>query len=264
MTDQNESSPEPTLPVMSEVDGQKPAKTSGFAVASFALGIGALSTCGLTTPLGLIFGIISIIQIKMKKVSNQNRFYAISGITINAIIMMALSIYISMWQTSMFMTDDDKQHQCASNLKQIGTTLQMYMGENDQCLPPSDKWIDLLSSYTKSEQILKCPSESKTKTGYAMNKDIGGIDENVMGDTSLVVVFFDSMATDNPYGGTELLPSPERHIISRKYNAEKIDQLQPGGKEDQLRVNNFCFADGHTKSMTANQVHSVVWNPIKK
>ncbi|MHB1457293.1 MAG: hypothetical protein ACYC0V_10300 [Armatimonadota bacterium] len=220
MTDHNQPPVDPTIPKMSEVNDLKPMKTSGFAVASFALGIAALATCGLTTPLGLIFGIISIIQIKTKKVSNLNRFYAISGITINAIIMAALAIYISMWQASMFMTDDDKQHLCASNLKQIGTTLQMYMSENDQCLPPSDKWIDLLSPYRKSDQILKCPSESKAKIGYAMNNGASGIAERQMRDTSLVVVLFDSIQKDSPHGGTELLPLPERHILLHEYDSE--------------------------------------------
>lgn len=264
MTDHDDQPPvEPTHPAMSEVNDLKPTKTSGFAVASFALGIAALFTCGLTSPLGFIFGILAIIQIRTRRTLPIGRFYAISGTAINAIAMV-LWIYIGSCLSWIPFEGSDRTHLCASNLKQIGTAMHMYMNDNDSYLPTSDKWVDQILPYIRGKHTRTCPSAWRVKIGYAMNKDVSGISENVMSDLSSVVVFFDSIPTDNPYGGTELLPSPERHILSRRYDSEKMDQLQPGGKKEQLRVNNFCFTDGHVGSMTANQVHSMIWNPIKK
>ena len=91
MTDQNQPLVEPSIPKMLEVDGQKLMKTSGFGIASFTLGIIAMFTFGLTSSLGLVFGIIAIIQMRMRKPALTGRFYVISGIIINVIMMAVLA-----------------------------------------------------------------------------------------------------------------------------------------------------------------------------
>lgn len=264
MTDQNKSSPEPMLPRMSEVGEQKPLKTSGFAVASFALGIVSVATCGLTSLLGLIFGIISIIQIKFRKVSNCNKFYAISGTVIN-IIMMAFLIFMITSQKSI--QDGHKTIACSTNLKQLGTAMMMYANENDECLPTSDKWIDSLSPYMRNSSILKCPSVLgiKSRTSYAMNNGISGVKEDKLNDSSGTVLLFDSTPGDCPHGGIELIPSPERHIVYLNEDYIDIKEIpQKYRRKLFLKVNNFYFADGHIKQITADMAPSLIWNPVKK
>lgn len=63
---------------------------------------------------------------------------------------------------------------CASNLKQLGTAIMMYMQDHDQTYPviaqadkadvgPSNPygWADSLDPYIKSTQVFQCPDESK-------------------------------------------------------------------------------------------------------
>ena len=74
-----------------------------------------------------------------------------------------------------------RQISCLSNLKQIGTAVQMYAGDYDEKLnyyqqPWGVAWYDVLQPYTKNDQIQVCPSKaewnptaSPHKTGYGLN-----------------------------------------------------------------------------------------------
>lgn len=264
MTGHNQPPAEPTIPAMSEANDLKPTKTSGFAVASFTLGIVAMFTFGFTSPLGLVFGIIAVIQMRMRKPVLTGRFYVISGIIINVIMMAVLVRIIANLN---YIQNGHITVACSSNLKQIGTAMMMYSNENDECLPPADKWIDSISPYMRDNRILKCPSVvgAKTRTSYAMNNNLSGVKEDAIGDLPGTVLLFDSIPGDCPHGGTELLPSPERHIPYLGNEFTDTDEPQQDNKsEKHLKVNNFCFADGHTKSMTADQARSIIWNPARK
>lgn len=264
MTDQNQSSREPTIPVMADAHDGKPAKTSGFGIASFTLGIIAMFSCGLTSFLGLIFGIVSIVQIRRNSPSLTGRFYAISGTIVNAVMLAAL---ILLGTLRMQVQDVHRTYMCASNLKQIGLAMMMYMDENDQCLPSSEKWIGSVSRYRSSDRVLRCPSVRSPKACYAMNDGLSGTKEDTVSDPSKTVLLFDSVPGDTPHGGPELIPSPERHILSSRDEfggLANMDELRQGNEGSRtIKVNNFCFADGHVRSMTARKVHSLIWNPAK-
>ncbi len=62
---------------------------------------------------------------------------------------------------------------CLSNMRQIGTGLQLYTDDHDSYLPPAQlpqtgspvySWPTLMFSYVKSEQIFVCPSGEEVKT----------------------------------------------------------------------------------------------------
>jgi len=75
-----------------------------------------------------------------------------------------------------------RQINCVSNLKQIGTAVQMYATDYDERLnyyqqPWGVAWYDVLDPYTKNTQLRVCPSKSDWnpshathKTGYGLNQ----------------------------------------------------------------------------------------------
>ncbi|MHB0999860.1 MAG: DUF4190 domain-containing protein [Armatimonadota bacterium] len=251
---------------MTDINDQKPIKTSGFATASLVLGILAMFSCGLTALPGLIFGIISVIQIRRSMRSLAGWPRAMAGTIINAFMLaafLALNVYLSM--LPILVGNDDKTHLCSSNVKQIGCAFIMYMAENDSCLPPSDKWVDSLRPYIKNERILKCPSAKKIDIGYAMNENLSRLDENQMSDTAQFVLVFDAVENDSHYGGPELLPSPERHARHIRLDHESVDSAHLPVKESEYeKVNIFGFADGHSKAITKKEARTLIWGPATK
>lgn len=72
-----------------------------------------------------------------------------------------------------------RQSSCNSNLKQIGTSLAMYMQDYDGMAFSSSwggtglPWWDLITPYTKNRGIYICPSASHT--GYSVNWPAPGV-----------------------------------------------------------------------------------------
>ncbi len=69
-----------------------------------------------------------------------------------------------------------RQINCVSNLKQIGTAVQMYATDYDERLnyyqqPWGVAWYDVLDPYTKNTQLRVCPSKSDWNPSHATHKD---------------------------------------------------------------------------------------------
>lgn len=69
--------------------------------------------------------------------------------------------------------ENARRASCQSNLKQLGLALMQYAQDYDEKLP-TDRWnitptaryaLVLLGAYTRSDQILRCPSDSAEATG---------------------------------------------------------------------------------------------------
>ena len=265
MTDQNELSPEPMLPVMTEAKGQKPQKTSKYGIFSFIFGIIAIFTFGFTSPLGFVFAIISIVEIRMNKHLIKGRFYVISGTIINT-IMMAVLIFMIIFEVSAL--NVRKTHACSTNLRRLGVAMMMYADDNNDRFPPSNRWIDSISRYAGPDPaFFLCPSErgNRFRSSYGMNDDLGGVRQDELNDRSRTALLFDAIPGDCLHGGQELVPSPERHILYLKEDGVDIYDMEKNGNKGKryLKVNNFCFADGHVKPVTIDEVPSLIWKPLK-
>jgi hypothetical protein len=64
---------------------------------------------------------------------------------------------------------------CISNMKQLGTGIQIYLGDYDDKLPPHG-WDREIYPYTKNTGLTTCPAieDRKLKYGYAMNREVMG------------------------------------------------------------------------------------------
>lgn len=136
-----------------------------------------------------------------------------------------------------------KQTTCQSNLKQMGTAMQMYAQDYGGKFPPADEWNDLIYPYTKNPKLLICPlARDKSKPSYAMNSRLSGFAGNKVKDPLSTIMLFESKPGVNQSGDPEILVSPPRHKIG----------------------NNFGFSDGHVKWCGQSDFGSLQWDPNKK
>jgi prepilin-type processing-associated H-X9-DG protein len=245
MTDQNLPLPETSIPNMTESNDLIPPKRSGFAAASLILGITGFITCGITAAIGLILGIISLVQMgKDKSLTGQK--LAVAGVIVSSIAVICIPVYAIVGAIAFpfFAKAREAAHAttCMSNVKQISTCMMMYSGENDDTLPASGKWVEAVSVYLHNDGILQCPSEKTHGTCYAMNSKLNIISVKKIKSPIDTVMIFESNPMDNPNGGKELLPYPGRHS----------------------HTNNIGFADGHVKWIRDEDLASVKWDPAGK
>ena len=230
---------------MTELNDLKPPKKSGFATASLILGITGFITCGITAAIGLILGIISLVQMgKDKSLTGQK--LAVAGVVVSSIAVICIPIYLIVGAIAFPVfakaREAARATTCMSNVKQISTCMMMYSGENDDTLPASRKWVEAVSVYLHNDGILQCPSEKTHGTCYAMNNKLSKITIKNIKNPINTVMIFDSNPMINPNGDKELLPYPERHNMG----------------------NNIGFVDGHVKVMLNDDLASVKWDPSGK
>lgn len=115
--------------------------------------------------------------------------------------------------------------ECAAQLKQLSTALQMYCQDNDGRLPPGDAWADGLLRYTRDSDLLICPSRPGLLSGYAFRSEFARLPLNRIPVPEETPLLFESvLGVPNAAGGLESFTAPHR------------------GK------GNVVFADGHVKS----------------
>ena len=248
MTDQNQTSPGHSIPEMSELNDRKPQK-SGFATASLVLGIFGFITCGITAAFGLIFGIISLVQIgKDKSVIGQKT--AVAGVVVSSIAIICVPVYAIvgaiMFPVFAKAREAARATSCMNNVKQISMGVIMYSNDNNDTLPASRKWVEAISTYVPDKRVLRCPTASimsnSGSTCYAMNSKLNKIDIKKIKSPEDTAMIFESIPGNNPNGGKELLPSPGRHY----------------------GTNSIGFADRHVKATRDEDLASVKWDPSGK
>jgi prepilin-type processing-associated H-X9-DG protein len=114
---------------------------------------------------------------------------------------------------------------CLSNAKNLALAVQMYLADNDDWFPRTDRWVAELEFYVKGAEVPRCPQdESEAACSYGMNQALHGMSVRDIAKPPDVVVFFETERPgDNPVGGAGDVVSPGRH----------------------LEGSNYGFADGH-------------------
>lgn len=227
--------PAPGLPPYSSQLSQ-PAGTSGLAIASLVLGILGFFSCGITSIIGLILGIIAIAQ-------GKKRSGSVGGVALAGTIVSALFILMLPFSFAMFLPALAKARQraltiqCVNNMKQLSLAARIYAGNHNNQLPPAATWCDALSSVA-SPKVFQCPAANPgDRCDYALNANLDGM--NVDSVNPNTVLFFESSDGWNRSGGPELLLQPSRHG----------------------RTFVVAFADGHIEQITAERLPGLRWNP---
>ena len=109
-------------------------------------------------------------------------------------------------------------NRCMSNLKQIGVSMAIYSGSNDDRLPIANTWVDDMTKIGGRPRQLHCPSVGGLRSpdyGYAFNKDLSGKKVHQL-EASRELIFDSTLLSKNAAGGLDTLPIPGRHIKGSK------------------------------------------------
>lgn len=101
---------------------------------------------------------------------------------------------------------------CLSNIKQLGTSTQLYLADNDDRLPPKG-WASELKSYYVSAELLTCErvKEAGKTGGYALNFEVMGVHVTEIDEPQKTVFFFETDALGYGIVANLAAQTKERH-----------------------------------------------------
>ena len=225
--------PYPTAPA------EPSAPTSTLAIVSLILGVLGLFTMGLSSIVGLILGIASLVQISKSQGRVRGSGVAVAGTVVSGFTLLSLPLMAAiLFPVFARAREKARQASCQSNLKQIGLAMMMYTQDFDEEFPMTDPWADSLMPYMKNEAIFHCPSATNDpQRSYGYNAALNLASVATLSSPAETVMNFDSQPGPNPAGGNEIL----------------VPRHNEGA--------NICYADGHVKWSKGTITSTLLWNP---
>jgi hypothetical protein len=164
MSDQGRTStPPPPPPPNVEAAPTESAKTSGLAITSIILGVLGFVTCGVTSLVGLVLGIVGLTQIKGSGGRLKGDGLAIGGICVSGVSLIAvpfIAILAGMLLPALGRARAEaRKVRCASNLDQIAKGANMWLlkyGDNTHW-PPSLKAL-MDDGIIVEPKVFLCPA----------------------------------------------------------------------------------------------------------
>jgi prepilin-type processing-associated H-X9-DG protein len=214
------------------------AKTSGMAITSLVLGILGLFTCGVTSLVGLILGIVALVKVNHSGGRLSGNGLAIAGICVSALFVLMVPIYAAMLLPALARAKSKAQTiNCVNNMKQLALAVRIYANDHNNQLPPALTWCDAIQKEVGSPKVFHCPSDPDRRSAYAFNAKLDGKKDNEIDPQTVLI--FESQAGWNGAGGAERLAL--RHHSSG--------------------IVNVAFADGSVRSLTRSQLNTLRWDP---
>lgn len=239
MEDQNGGKTEGVSPSGRTVSTASTPHLSGLAVASLVLGILGLCTM-IPAPIAVILGIVALIKISKHPTELHGSALAISGIVISGFTLlmapMMIAILFPVFAKARERADEGN---CLSHLKCISLSMKAYTMDYDGHLPPLSGWNAAATFFHASPDQLICPSTKGHQPSYAINARLKHISLDSVKSPECTALLFDSVPGTNKSGGSEIFPSPLRHL---------------GGEC-------VVYTDGHAKWVKSLQIPSINWDP---
>jgi len=135
--------------------GSIPSRSSGLAISSVVLGILGVFTCGLSSLVGFMLGIVALIKIKQSNGRLSGNGLAIAGICVSGLFTLlgafvgvsVLAPAISHGKSNALIIN------CQNNLREIGLAARMWSNDHDDTFPPN---LLSLSNELSSPKVLTC------------------------------------------------------------------------------------------------------------
>jgi prepilin-type processing-associated H-X9-DG protein len=217
-----------------------PAKTSGMAITSLVLGCLGLLTCGITSLVGLVLGIIALVRINKSNGQLGGQGIALAGTIVSAAFLLLVPIPAMLLPALARAKQKAQGIQCMNNVKQLNLGLIMYADDHKNLFPAGTNWCDALEPYIKNAQTFHC---SRGKPGqrchYAFNARLAGHEMKDVQSPAQTVLIFEADGGWNLAGGRELLPANPRHT----------------------RAYAVGFADGHAEMVSPARLEKLRWQP---
>jgi len=191
-----------------------PSKTSGLAVTSLVLGILGVLTCGLTSLVGLVLGIVALVRINKSQGQLRGQGLAMAGTIISAVFLLLVPFSAAMLLPALSKAKQKAMGiSCMNNVKQLNLGLIMYSSDNKDQFPAGDVWCDALRPYLGgSTKAFICPlGASGQRCHYALNGRLAGSSMKEIQAPAQTVLVFEIDGGWNVSGGRERLPASPRH-----------------------------------------------------
>jgi prepilin-type processing-associated H-X9-DG protein len=119
---------------------------------------------------------------------------------------------------------------CLSNLKQMAVAVMMFEGDADDVLKvTATNWLDKISPYLRSRDILKCPEDTEGPVSYSLNAKLIGKSAVAIEDPANTVLLYEGK------GGQLVFRHQGRAAVA--------------------------YADGHAKLVNEADAKKLRWNP---
>ena len=218
-----------------------PPKTSGLAITSLVLGCLGLLTCGITSLVGLILGIIALVRINKSKGQLGGQGLALAGTIVSGAFLLLAPIPAALLLPALAKAKQKAQSiQCMNNVKQLNLGLIMYADDNKDLFPAGTNWCDPLMPYEKQPATFVCPQgKPGQRCHYAFNAKLVGREIKDVQSPAQTVLIFETDGGWNVAGGRELLPAKPRH--NGAYT--------------------IGFVDGHAEMVRPARLQKLRWEP---
>ena len=146
----------------------------------------------ILTIIGLFLGLI----IAGRKIQTKNQKVPSKIVAFLAIILSIYTLHDIYKNNVTYMLQEVL---CQSHLSDISLPMLIYANEHKDQYPTANKWCDILINAGVSPKILKCPSDKKGPSSFALNPNA-----NLYSPDNVVLIFETSPGW-NQHGGAELL-----------------------------------------------------------
>lgn len=213
-------------------------RTSGLAIAAFALSLLTFCTLGLSSLAGCVVGYLAVRQINRSQGQLRGKGLAVTGLVLSTLFLLIMLAGLAVVLPQIAR---QRQHaatvECVEHLKQVALAVRTHAEKHESKFPPAADWCEAILPLLESDALLRCPRRDHLRSGYAYNRNIAGRTTSSVPPDVVLLIESD-----------------------RGWNASAT-QEDPVARSAHGRTYCVAFADGSVREVDANELSSLRWEP---